>query len=70
MKVARAEAPKFRKLPTFEEIAGSLRQRPPPAPPIHRDALEYWNSFEAGWLKRPFDELTAQASLIKKTATR
>ena len=58
-------ATRWHKAPTFEEIAASTRQRPPHAKPIHRDALAYWDSFEASWLKLPFDELSAKATLIQ-----
>ena len=53
----------FRKVPTFQELA---QVKPPPREqPIRRDATEYFNSFEAAWLRGPVDEIRDKANEIQ-----
>ena len=53
----------FRKVPTFQELA---QVKPPPREqPIRRDATEYFNSFEAAWLRGPIDEIRDKANEIQ-----
>ena len=53
----------FRKVPTFQELA---KVEPPPrAQPIRRDATEYFNSFEAAWLRGPIDDIRDKANEIQ-----
>ena len=58
----------FRVKPTFEELADTNPLR---AEPIRRDALTYFNSFEAAWLRGPIDEIRNKAQEIQTpTCTR
>ena len=53
----------FRKVPTFQELA---QVKPPPREqPIRRDATEYFNSFEAAWLRGPIDDIRDKANEIQ-----
>ncbi len=63
----RVAQPQWKKKATFEELSAATRQRPIAFNvPHNRSALEYFESFEAAWLKQPFEELTAHASIIQK----